>query len=83
MSDMIDRLKQAIKETMTPQEFEDWEQAMEEIPPLEMEGYYARMDQEQPCIVDAFFRSEAKKPAHLRKNYCHISCPCPKCSPRM
>lgn len=36
-----------------------------------------------PCAIDAFFRHEAKKPAHLRKNYCHIACRCRKCNPIM
>lgn len=37
--------------------------------------------QDQICLIDAFFSREAEKPEHLRKNYCHISCPCRKCKP--
>ena len=33
------------------------------------------------CLVAAYFAEENKKPPHLRKNYCYISCPCSKCSP--
>lgn len=46
-------------------------------------GIIARIcNNERPCLIDAFFRREAEKPYHLRKNYCHISCPCSKCNPR-
>jgi hypothetical protein len=37
--------------------------------------------EEEPCLIRAYFEHEAEKPAHLRKSYCHISCPCSRCSP--
>jgi hypothetical protein len=36
---------------------------------------------ENGCLIDAFFREEAKKPAHSRATSCLISCPCRKCNP--
>lgn len=44
-------------------------------------GLNVRCHEEQICLIDAFFNREAEKPEHLRKNYCHISCPCRKCKP--
>ncbi len=35
----------------------------------------------EPCLVEKFFEEERKKPLRERKNYCHISCPCPRCKP--
>jgi hypothetical protein len=31
------------------------------------------------CLIEAFFKAEALKPAHMRSNSCMISCSCPKC----
>jgi hypothetical protein len=40
-------------------------------------------DLEQPCLIEAFFKRQAKLPPHLQQTSCMISCPCPRCSPRM
>lgn len=40
-------------------------------------------NEHHPCLVEAFFREEEKKPAHLRSRSCLISCPCPRCQPAM
>jgi len=34
-----------------------------------------------PCMIDAFFKNEAKKPIGQRSSACMISCPCPRCNP--
>jgi hypothetical protein len=47
----------------------------------EVGGYLGAKHREQPCLIDTFFRNEAQKPMSIRKNYCHISCPCSKCNP--
>lgn len=39
--------------------------------------YRSRSD----CLVEQFFREEAKKPPGLRSSSCLISCPCKKCNP--
>lgn len=84
MSDIIERLKKAVKETLTPSEYEEWERAIQEMPPVEMEGYYAKMGcNDQPCLIDAFFRHQATLPPSQRSNSCMISCPCARCSPHM
>ena len=36
---------------------------------------------EEGCLIDAFFRREAEKPAGNRATSCMISCPCRKCNP--
>lgn len=51
-----------------------WKQLNERIQPL--------LDRDtMPCMIERFFANEAKKPIGQRKKACHISCPCPKCSP--
>lgn len=35
-------------------------------------------DNEQPCLIEEFFKKEQEKPAHLRSNSCLIACPCPR-----
>lgn len=37
--------------------------------------------QRSDCLVEQFFREEAKKPPGLRSSSCMISCPCPRCNP--
>jgi hypothetical protein len=40
-------------------------------------------DLEQPCLIEGFFKRQAKLPPHRRAHSCMISCPCPRCSPKM
>lgn len=40
-------------------------------------------DLDQPCLIEDFFKRQEKLPLCRRTNLCHISCPCPRCSPRM
>ena len=51
-----------------------WKKLNEVIQPI--------LDREtMPCMVDRFFKNEAKKPIGQRSKACAISCPCPKCNP--
>jgi hypothetical protein len=68
----LDYLHQVIKELLSPQEYQEWKSAMEVVPLL---------DEEQPCLVAAFFRHQETLPPSRRSNACMISCPCRKCSP--
>jgi len=68
----LDYLHQVIKEILSPPEYQDWKSAMEVVPLL---------PEEQPCLVEAFFRHQETLPANRRSNTCMISCPCRKCSP--
>jgi hypothetical protein len=68
----LDRLRQVIKETLTPTEYQEWERAIEEDKSCQ---------DEQPCLVAAFFRHQETLPPARRSNACMISCPCRKCSP--
>lgn len=36
---------------------------------------------EQPCLVRAFFERESQKSPHRRSNHCMISCKCKRCNP--
>jgi len=38
-------------------------------------------DEEEPCLIRAFFESEQKKPPAQRQTSCMISCPCSRCTP--
>ncbi len=50
-----------------------WKKLNEVIHPI--------LDREtMPCMVDRFFKNEAKKPIGQRQKACAISCPCPKCN---
>ena len=40
-----------------------------------------KKEEERPCLIEAYFRKEAEKPAQQRVNYCYISCSCKKCNP--
>lgn len=62
----IEDLKRVIKELLSPKEYEDYEERLSK-------------DEEEPCLIRDYFAHEAEKPAHLRKDYCHIYCPCSRC----
>jgi hypothetical protein len=66
----IDRLKEFIKDTLSPEDYRTWQQRMQEY-----------QDNEKNCLVAAFFRDQQSLPPEQRKYHCHISCPCPNCSP--
>lgn len=87
MSGIIDDLKRIIKESLTPDEYSEWERKMAEPWPGGT-GYYAIMDQPQDdgdtsCAIRNFFRNQQSLPPEQRQNYCHISCPCRRCNPCM
>jgi hypothetical protein len=44
MSDMLEKLMQAIRETLTPEEYQEYLKRLEEAEPIEMVGYYAVLD---------------------------------------
>ena len=44
MSDIIDRLKQVIKETLSPEEYEQYLLDLEKQKPLKTNGYYLVFD---------------------------------------
>jgi hypothetical protein len=69
---MIEDLKRVIKETLTPDEYQVWQNRMKEYE-----------DNKKHCLIEAFFRHQETLPPAQRKDYCHISCPCPNCSPSM
>ena len=41
MSDMLEKLMQAIRETLTPEEYQEFLANLEKSEPIQMEGYYA------------------------------------------
>jgi hypothetical protein len=41
MSDMLEKLMQAIRETLTPEEYQEYLERLEKAEPIEMIGYYA------------------------------------------
>lgn len=41
MSDMLEKLMQAIRETLTPEEYQEFLERLEKTEPVEMIGYYA------------------------------------------
>jgi hypothetical protein len=67
----LDRLKKVIKETLSPEEYQTWEENCRQD------------DGDRSCLIANFFKDQQSLPPHLRKDYCHISCPCPRCTPRM
>lgn len=44
MSDMIENLMQAIREVLTPEEYQEFLANLEKSEPIQMEGYYAILD---------------------------------------
>jgi len=36
---------------------------------------------EQPCLIDLFFKHQKTLPEHQRTNAAMISCPCARCNP--
>ena len=67
----IDALKRAIKETLSPEEYKIFEENCRQD------------DEDRSCLIINFFKDQQSLPPRLRKDYCYISCPCPRCSPRM
>ena len=41
---MIEKLMQAIRETLTPEEYQEFLERLEKAEPIEMNGYYAVLD---------------------------------------
>ena len=42
---------------------------------------FKQMQNDEHCLVEAFFREQEKLPRAQRKNYCHLYCPCSRCNP--
>lgn len=69
---MIDDLKKAVQEVLTPAEYDQW---LTDVLRIQQE------EEQEPCLIEAYFAKEREKPAHLRKDYVFISCPCRRCNP--
>lgn len=52
---------------------EFWKKFNEKIQPV--------LPKDETCLIEAFFRNEAKKPLAQRERACWISCRCPRCNP--
>lgn len=88
-SSILDDLKRVIKESLTPEEYSEWECKLVDVPYPGSTGYYAIIgtppndDGDTSCAIRNFFRNQQSLPPEQRQNYCHISCPCRRCNPSM
>lgn len=73
------RMQESNRKARTDQ-LDQWNKDVEVVSDLVPGEYHCRLGEVQPCLIEAYFRHEAEKPAHLRKNYCYIVCRCSKCA---
>lgn len=71
---MIDfeEIHRIIKDTLSDDAYQEWQKAIQKYE-----------NNKRHCLIDAFFRHQDTLPPAQRKDYCHLHCPCPNCSPGM